>query len=66
MTDHKSIRQANPGIAGMEIFEIQPVLLGGDPVDPKNKAVLTRQQHIEAVRYWNSMIQKMKKENNLV
>jgi hypothetical protein len=48
--DHTSIRRANPKIAGMEIFEIQPVLLGGDPLDPKKKTVLTRQQHIEAVR----------------
>ena len=56
MADHKTIRQADPKSAGMEIFEITPVLLGGDPVDPKNKTVLTRQQHIEAVRYWNNMI----------
>jgi len=37
MTDHTSIRRANPQIAGMEIFEIKPVQLGSDPVDPKNK-----------------------------
>lgn len=61
MTNYTSIRRANPKIAGMEIFEIKPVLLGGDPVDPKNKTVLTRQQHIEAVRYWNNVIRKMRK-----
>lgn len=47
--------------AGKEIFEVHPVILGGSPVDPANKTVLTRQQHIEAVRYWNKMIQEMRK-----
>ncbi len=41
---------------GKEIFEIQPVLLGGSPTDLKNKALLTREQHIEAVNYWNKLI----------
>ena len=46
---------------GMEIFDIKPVLVGGDPHDPKNKAWLTRRQHIDAVRYWNRMIAEMRK-----
>ena len=41
---------------GMELFEIKPIILNGDPVDPKNKTWLTRQQHFEAVRYWNRVI----------
>ncbi|HKD31414.1 MAG TPA: SMI1/KNR4 family protein [Xanthobacteraceae bacterium] len=41
---------------GMELFEITPVLLGGDPSDPKNKIWLTRQQHFEAVRFWNGVV----------
>ncbi len=41
---------------GKEIFEIQPVILGGNPTDPANKAILTRQEHIEAVRYWNKVV----------
>lgn len=48
---------------GMELFDIMPVILGGDPVDPGNKAWLTRQQHIEAVRYWNGMIGKLREES---
>jgi hypothetical protein len=44
---------------GMELFEITPVVLGGDPVDLKNKTWLTRQQHIEAVRYWNRVIREL-------
>jgi len=40
----------------MELVELKPVILGGDPKDPKNKAWLTRQQHFEFVRYWNKII----------
>ena len=42
--------------AGMELFEIMPIIVGGDPLDPQNKVWLTRQEHVEAVRYWNSVI----------
>ena len=49
-------RRGNPGLAGKEIFEIKPVILDGSPTDPANKAVLTREQHIRAVRYWNKII----------
>jgi hypothetical protein len=47
---------------GMELFDIRPVMLGGDPADLKNKAWLTREQHIEAVRYWNRVIQLQKNQ----
>ncbi|MES0032681.1 hypothetical protein [Mesorhizobium sp. M0040] len=41
---------------GMELFEITPVIVGGDPVGLENKTWLTRQEHFEAVRYWNRVI----------
>lgn len=47
---------------GMELFEITPVMLGGDPVDPANKTWLTREQHFEAVRYWNRTISNLRKQ----
>lgn len=50
--------------AGKEIFEIQPVILGGNATDPSNKTILTRQQHIEAVRYWNNVIRDVRKAQN--
>lgn len=57
MARYSEMRRANRGrLAGMEIFEITPVILGGSPTDPENKTVLTRQQHIEAVRYWNKVV----------
>jgi hypothetical protein len=47
-----------------EIVEITPVVLGGSPIDPKNKSILTREQHFEYVRYWNKIIFDLKKKNN--
>lgn len=41
---------------GMELFEVKPIILGGDPIDPANKMWVTRQQHFELVRYWNKII----------
>ena len=40
----------------MELVEIKPIILGGDPTDPQNKTWVTRQQHFELVRYWNRVI----------
>ena len=42
-----------------EIFEVTPIKLGGSPTDPKNKIALTREQHVEAVNYWNRVIKDM-------
>lgn len=50
-------------LAGLEIFEIQPVILGGDPRDPNNKVALTRSKHVEAVRYWNRVIANLRRES---
>jgi len=44
----------------MEIFEITPVVVGGSSTDPENKTVLTRHQHIEAVRYWNKIVKELR------
>jgi hypothetical protein len=55
-------RRDRQQLAGKEIFEIKPVILGGSPTDPANKTVLTRQQHIEAVRYWNKIISDLRKQ----
>jgi hypothetical protein len=44
-----------------EIFEIKPVILGGSPTDPANKIVLTREQHIQAVRYWTRIVRQIRR-----
>ena len=49
-------RSLDTDCRGKEVFEIQPVVLGGSPTDPANKVVLTRDQHIPAVNYWNKII----------
>lgn len=46
---------------GLELFEITPILVGGSPIDPQNKIWLTRQQHFEAVRYWNEVIKELRR-----
>ncbi|MCX2781311.1 hypothetical protein [Microbulbifer thermotolerans] len=56
-------RQERQRLAGLEIFEITPVILGGDPIDPQNKITLTRVQHIEAVRYWNKVIKELREKS---
>lgn len=45
---------------GMELVEIKPIILGGDPADPQNKTWVTRQQHFEFVRYWNRTISELR------
>lgn len=59
------LRKGRPeDYAGKEIFEIKPVILGGSPTDPANKIVLTRAQHIEAVRHWNRVIRQARQERD--
>ena len=58
---NESIKRARTNeLAGKEVFEIQPIILGGHPTDPSNKTVLTRQEHIEAVTYWNRELRRLK------
>lgn len=45
---------------GMELFELRPVIVGGDPISAENKAWLTREQHFEAVRYWNRIVRSLR------
>jgi hypothetical protein len=45
----------------MELFELTPIAVGGDPVSLENKIWLTRQEHFEAVRYWNRAIDVLRK-----
>lgn len=55
-------RRHGSGGGANEIFEVQPIILGGSPTDPANKTYLTREQHIEAVRYWNGVIRNLRNE----
>ncbi|RPJ52067.1 MAG: hypothetical protein EHM23_33340 [Acidobacteria bacterium] len=60
----KRFNYPTEGLEGREIFEILPIKLGGDPTDPKNKTTLTREKHIQAVRFWNRIIREEKRKQN--
>jgi hypothetical protein len=57
-------KQGREKLKGLEIFEITPIIVGGSPTDPENKTALTRQQHIEACRYWNKIIKEFRDQQN--
>ena len=44
----------------VELVEITPVILGGSPTDPKNKMWLTRAQHVQYVRFWNTKLAQLR------
>lgn len=52
----------DPARRGKEIFEIKPVILGGNPVDPTNKMLLSRDEHIKALAYWNRVIRDLRQQ----
>ncbi len=58
MSNHLDTRPTR----GMELAEIKPIIVGGDPVDPQNKTWVTRQQHFELVRFWNRVISELRKQ----
>lgn len=41
---------------GLVIHNVQPVLFGGDPVDPKNKVLVPLEQYVQVVAWWNRRI----------
>lgn len=47
---------------GLELVEVKPVILGGDPADTSNKVWVTRQQHFEFVRHWNGVVSQLRKQ----
>jgi hypothetical protein len=58
-------RFSDPSFKGKEVFEITPVILGGSPTDPKNKILLTREEHIKSVIFWNKTIAKLRAQRHL-
>jgi len=56
MNESNRQRLTTASYQGKEIFEITPVILGGNPTDPANKTLLSREDHIKAVIYWNKII----------
>ena len=48
--------------ADKEIFFVKPIILGGSPTDPGNITTLGRDQHMLAVRYWNTIVAQLKEQ----
>jgi hypothetical protein len=50
---NQKTRDANPlAYVGKQIHEIHTVKFGGDPIDPKNKIVLSAEDHRRVSRWW--------------
>lgn len=60
----RSRRDDEANARGKEVFEIKPVILGGSPTDLQNKTLLTRDEHIKAVVYWNGFIRELRKKKS--
>ena len=60
----KSTMSRDKELRGLEIFDIHPVILGGIATDIANKQALTRSQHIQAVRYWNQEIKRLREQQS--
>lgn len=54
------IDRSRSSLRGKEIFFVTPIKLGGSPTDLGDRIVLDREAHIQAVRYWNAVIRKLK------
>jgi hypothetical protein len=52
--------QINKALIGKEIHEIHPVVFGGNPLDPKNKALVPIKDYAELVVFWNKIWQSKK------
>jgi len=59
-------RYSNTGEGGVpadhEWCDVDPIVLGGDPADPKNRQLLPRELHIQAVNWWNKAIADVTRE----
>ena len=42
-------RRNSQDLAGKEIYEIKPVILGGSPTDPANTTLLSGQEHNQSI-----------------
>jgi hypothetical protein len=60
----KSTMSRDKELRGLEIFDIHPVILGGSSTNIANKTALTTSQHIQAVRYWNQEIKRLREQQS--
>jgi hypothetical protein len=53
-------RPSNPRTRGLELHEVHPVALGGDPMDPANRVFLPIDEHAQVCEYWNRLFQQVR------
>ncbi|OPZ92144.1 MAG: hypothetical protein BWY74_01737 [Firmicutes bacterium ADurb.Bin419] len=59
---NRQLRKNDPTIKGLQIHEIEPIKLGGNPTDISNKAFLPREKHAKVVVWWNKKIREVRKK----
>ena len=57
-----SVRATGPDsrTGGLEVHEPHPVVLGGDPSDPKNKLLLEPITHAQPARFFNKIFKQVR------
>jgi hypothetical protein len=50
----------NPELFGMNAWQIHPVILGGDPTDPKNRTIVPLREMLRFASFWNDQIAQVK------
>ncbi|MEY8382257.1 hypothetical protein AALG83_03715 [Christensenellaceae bacterium 44-20] len=55
-----TLRKNSKGAEAKYIFEKEPIKVGGNPTDIENKCLLTQEQHIKMVNWWNERIWEMR------
>lgn len=46
----------NPSLFGKNVWQIQPVILGGHPTNAKNRTILPLRKMLEAANLWNDQL----------
>lgn len=52
--------KANPELLGKNVWQIQPVILGGSPTDPKNRMVVPLRDMLKFADFWTEQVVQMK------
>ncbi|WP_300304566.1 hypothetical protein [Anaerosolibacter sp.] len=58
---NRELRKNNETLKGLQIHEIEPVKLGGNPTDISNKTFLPRDRHAKVVVWWNKRIREARR-----
>ncbi len=53
----------NPDAVGLEVHEVQPIALGGNPTDPANTILVPVEKHAELVAFWNKTFPIIKRQS---